>query len=74
MVRDVAMLVRRAQHRERDLERGHRPRSAVQRRRAVDDRGIELVDHLGARHRGRRQRIEPDAAVLVDQHAVRLRP
>ena len=41
----------RTQHREADFQRRHRPRAVVQRRLAVDDRRVKLVDHFGARER-----------------------
>jgi hypothetical protein len=45
--------------RKADLERRHSPRAVGQRRLAVGERAVELVDDLGARHLGRRQRMEP---------------
>ena len=41
--------------------------------RPCNDGGVELVDHFGARHPRRRQRLEVRRVVAIDHHAVRHR-
>ena len=42
----------------------------MQRRRIVQHRRNELVDHFGARHAGRRQRLERLFEIAIDAHAI----
>ena len=53
--------------------RRERPVAVMQRRLAVDDRAVKLVDHFAARNGGHRNRIEPRHGVVIDHDAVRLR-
>ena len=46
----------------------------MQRRFALDHRAVDFVDYLGARDRGRRQRLHARRAVLINHHAGRQRP
>ncbi len=65
----VAPLPRGLQDREPDLERGHRPGAAVQRRSAMHDGIIELIDDFAPRHGGRRQGFEAFLSIGVDADA-----
>ncbi len=47
----VGAFARGSQDRQQNFQRRHRPGAVMQRRFAVDDRLIKLVDNFGARHR-----------------------
>src|SRR5678815_2354345 len=56
-----------------NLQCGPRPPSVVQSRHAARDGALQRIDHLDARHRGWRQRLEPRTRGVVNHHAMRHR-
>src|SRR5262245_33401364 len=72
--RDFLPGARRFQHRQTYFHGGAAPDTVVARRPAFDDRGIKLINRLGARHCGRRQRVEPSPVTLVAHDYVWNRP
>ena len=65
---DVTPLPRRLQHRQTDFERRQRPAAIVQRRPAVNDRGVEFIDDVGARDLRFRQWLQARFAIAVNHH------
>ena len=61
----------RFEDREASCERRHTPFAGVKQRDAEPDRGMQLVDHLSARHSWRRQWIEPFSIIGIDTDPIR---